>query len=275
MEAEIIKIIQGIANPALDAFFLFITKFGEEGIFILFIALVYWLYNKDMAIKIGFVMLLSTILNVGMKEYFAVKRPFEVLDWIRHLPTKTARGSSFPSGHTQSAATFYTYMTLMVSSKWMFLGIPLTAAVAVSRVYIGVHWPKDVVYAILIGMTVGGAMYLLCKNINTSFISILMAAIGAAAIFYLKVPEAQKLGGAIIGLSAGHIVESNYIVFADVKNFMEGVARVLLGLLISAAGYILLRYLIPELFMIRYIAVSFIATGIVPFLFRKERNTYY
>ncbi|MEU0839801.1 phosphatase PAP2 family protein [Streptomyces sp. NPDC005962] len=59
--------------------------------------------------------------------------------------------SSFPSGHSASAAAFATGVAIE-SSRYGTLVAPLAAAVAVSRVYVGVHYPSDVVAGVALGI---------------------------------------------------------------------------------------------------------------------------
>ena len=67
-------------------------------------------------------------------------------------------GSSFPSGHTLSTATFATAAALCVARIWpyaesvtMALAVLWTSLVAVSRLVLGVHWPSDVLVAMCLG----------------------------------------------------------------------------------------------------------------------------
>jgi membrane-associated phospholipid phosphatase len=98
----------------------------------------------------------SAISNVVAKQ--AVRRVRPTVDlvppvrWLRRAPVTT----SFPSGHSASAAAFATGAAL----EMPVLAVPiggLAAAVAVSRVVTGAHYPSDVVTGVLLGASVGAA----------------------------------------------------------------------------------------------------------------------
>jgi len=94
------------------------------------------------------------LLNLELKHYFARARP-DVAEMLRR-----ANGYSFPSGHAMGSAVAYgalAYLAFRAIRSWpaktaviAFL-YTLIAAVALSRVYLGVHWISDV----LAGVTVG------------------------------------------------------------------------------------------------------------------------
>ena len=97
------------------------------------------------------------------------------LDYLRPRPELVARlvevhTSSFPSGHAMNAAI--TYLTLgsllagternrLVRLYVMSVAIFLTVAIGISRVYLGVHWPSDV----LVGWSLGGVWAFLCAAV--------------------------------------------------------------------------------------------------------------
>ncbi|HEX5115626.1 MAG TPA: phosphatase PAP2 family protein [Pseudonocardiaceae bacterium] len=98
--------------------------------------------------------LASATVNIVSKQLVGRPRPaVELAPLVRRL-TIAPRTTSFPSGHSASAAAFATGVVL----ESPLLGIPvavLAAAVATSRVAVGVHYPSDVVAGIGIGVAAG------------------------------------------------------------------------------------------------------------------------
>lgn len=148
--------------PRLDMFFIFLTSYLAYsvsiviGLYVLFIvpfrreaAL-----EKIRAIRQGFEFVLATGLTwvfVSVIKYWVAEpRPFMVLKEIQALLPNES-GYSFPSGH--SALTFAVATTVYLHHKR--LGIYLYAfalVVAISRVYVGVHYPIDILAGALIGI---------------------------------------------------------------------------------------------------------------------------
>ncbi|MPY48334.1 bifunctional phosphatase PAP2/diacylglycerol kinase family protein [Streptomyces acidicola] len=96
----------------------------------------------------------ATINTIGKRS---VRRPRPLLDnvpLVRHLKRQPIT-TSFPSGHSASAAAFATGVALE-SRGWGAAVAPVAAAVALSRVYTGVHFPSDVLVGAALGV---GAAY--------------------------------------------------------------------------------------------------------------------
>ena len=153
-EASIILWIQENLRGALDGLWLFITHLGDDGILwiIMGIVLLFWKKTRP----IGFTVLISLlfdflIVNVTLKDLIARPRPFVVNEAITPLITDVSPYRSFPSGHSGGsfAAMFALY-------RWVpkKIGIPalvLAALVALSRLYVGVHYPTDIIAGCIIG----------------------------------------------------------------------------------------------------------------------------
>ena len=108
--------------------------------------------------------------EVTLKRFFARPRPD--LFTVPFLPSTY----SFPSGHSMTAAVVYLTLGVLISQAFpqravkvyiVFCAILLAVLVGISRIYLGVHWPTDV----LAGLSAGGAWALLCWLLNEWFIS--------------------------------------------------------------------------------------------------------
>lgn len=122
----------------------------------------FWLASmRHAAVYVAVACVSAMLLSSGLKRAFDRPRP----DLVPH--GAFVYTSSFPSGHSTMSATVYLTLGMVASRfvprrrlKALFLAVAvlLTGAVGVSRVYLGVHWPTDV----LAGWSVGAAWALVC-----------------------------------------------------------------------------------------------------------------
>lgn len=150
-----------LQSTLLDKVMPIITMFGDGGIFWIAVAVVLLISSKTR--KYGWSMLVALILgvlvcNVTMKPIIARIRPYALHDELYggtiQLLVKTPHDWSFPSGHT--IASFEACTALMIRDKRM--GIPATilaVLVALSRLYLYVHYPTDVIFSFFAGILFG------------------------------------------------------------------------------------------------------------------------
>jgi membrane-associated phospholipid phosphatase len=146
---ELIHAVQAVRSPALDALSLAITSLGSKEFYFLILPLMLWCVDFALGARIAAVFLLSTYVNVGLKDLFALPRPFELDPSVNLYDVS---GYGLPSGHAQLSVVIWGALAHAVEEtwSWVFAGL-LAALIGFSRVYLGVHFPTDVLAGWLIG----------------------------------------------------------------------------------------------------------------------------
>jgi len=151
MQVEILKAIQSIHNPFFDMLFISITYLGSEFFYFVFIPYFYWNVDKRFGLKLSIMFLISVYLNTAIKELTSINRPIGY-PGIRSLALSTAGGYSFPSGHAQHSTVVWGIVASRFRSvKWYVIAGIFIVSVSFSRLYLGVHWPLDVIGGIVVG----------------------------------------------------------------------------------------------------------------------------
>lgn len=142
-DTAVIRWLQGFRSPLLDAGFLAFTRLGDELFYTLFIPCVYWLVDREKAHRLAVVFLASAWLNGLVKEWLALPRP-EPAAGV--LALTAARGAGFPSGHAQGSLAVWGWLAVEFRRPWVVaLAVAMVLLVSASRLYLGVHFPADVV----------------------------------------------------------------------------------------------------------------------------------
>jgi len=72
---EVILWVQSFSNPFLDTLLTAATLLGEEEFYLIFLPLIYWCFNKRTGIRLAYAFLLSSYLNLFIKDLFGIPRP--------------------------------------------------------------------------------------------------------------------------------------------------------------------------------------------------------
>ncbi len=151
-ELEFLKWLEGLRTDFLNAFFEGITLLGEETLIILLVVALWFAVDKKSAQQVFFITATSLSVNGIIKNFAQVPRPFT--KGISCVRPETATGYSFPSGHTQGFATWSSFFAAKYKKTWLCILVSvLTAAVALSRLYLGAHYPSDVIVAVVLGVS--------------------------------------------------------------------------------------------------------------------------
>lgn len=154
-EFDLLYWFQSIHNPILDKIVVVITSLGNAGIFWILLTLVMLIVCKDkkVAWTSALALLFSVlVINVFLKNMAMRARPCWIDDTIPLL-VKNPKDYSFPSGH--SSVSFASAVSIVQYAKYRKQGIAaviLAALIAVSRMYVFVHFPTDVFVGTILGI---------------------------------------------------------------------------------------------------------------------------
>jgi undecaprenyl-diphosphatase len=101
-----------------------------------------------------------TLVELLWKPLFHRARPYATLEWVRLL-VEPSNSYSLPSGHTSFAFSIAFALSVLPSKFWPAVTMFLALMTAISRVYVGIHYPTDVVLAMFHGALCTLLAYLL------------------------------------------------------------------------------------------------------------------
>ncbi len=137
-------------SPTLDLPFSFFTFLGEELFLLLLLPGIYWCLDRTLGVRVTVLFILSLFFNNAAKVLGNQPRPFEYDTRVRMLFATEGRG--FPSGHTQSAVVIWGYLATQLKRRWATaLAALLMGLIPLSRIYLGVHFPTDLLGGYLLG----------------------------------------------------------------------------------------------------------------------------
>ena len=247
---ELLRALEGIRTPFLDSVIGAVTQLGEETIGIIILCIIFWCISKRAAYIIGAVFFISGLIVQGGKISFQIERPWILDPTLNPVPAAIgqATGYSFPSGHTQTAASIFGALGAQIKIK-AIAGVcfALPVLVAFSRLYLGVHTLQDVLVSLLISAVVIFIMVRLLhddkswlhKSFWISIVILALAAIVAALSLILYhsgqidvryVHDCMKVAGAAVGFGIGFYVERVFINFTPKsKNVAVHAVKCILG----------------------------------------------
>ena len=230
-------------SPTLDLPFKVFTLMGEEVFFTLLVFSIYWCIDKTTGVRLAILFLLSGYINTLAKVLAGQPRPFEYNSQVRKL--FEADGGGLPSGHTQNTVVIWGELAFRFRMLWLWLiALFLTLLVPISRVYLGLHFPTDLVGGYLLGFSLlllywwlepGVAVWLKSKGLTWQ----LSISLALPALMILLFPSNEKngliAGATLMGMGAGFVVEQHFVKFQSGGIRWKKVVRFLLGTAVAFA----------------------------------------
>lgn len=272
---RLIVALQGLGTwPSLSMqFFSFL---GTEDFFMLVLPVLYWCVDSMLGIRVTLICLLSANINAAFKLTFHGPRPYWYSPQVRGLATETSFG--VPSGHAQGAVVFWGLLAAHLRKWWGWLvAVLFILLIGLSRLYLGVHFPHDVLPGWLIGGVIlwlalrfWDPVIALAKKLNAGrqvlcaiLASLMLILLPAIPFIWLKATNWQPaqdwamfatqaislsdvttIAGLFLGLLVGLIWLAGQAGFQTKGLWWKLILRYLLGL----AGVFIIRYGLKYIF---------------------------
>lgn len=294
---EFLYFLESLRTPLVNVVMQLITELGSEVFFLVAALVTYWCIDKRRGYYLMAVGFLGTILNQFLKLLCRVPRPwvkdpdFTIVESAR----ADATGYSFPSGHSQAAVGTFGCVAADTKRRWLrVLCAMLILLVPLSRMYLGVHTPLDV-------LTGGGSALALVVLLRTVVYSekkwaipamlFGMFACGLGFLAYVELAEfpadmdmdnlthglknAYTLCGAMAGVLVAYYADEKKLHFRVKAVWWAQILKAVLGLGIAVGIKSLLKAPLYALFgghygadALRYFIVVLFAATIWPMTFR-------
>ncbi len=294
---EILRFFASIRLPVLDEFMLLITEFGGEIAFLVTAIVVFWCFDKRHGYFIMSVGFIGTMGNQFLKLWFRIPRPW-VLDpnfTILEQAREAASGYSFPSGHSQSGVGTFGSLAAGVKNKWVrIICAAICILVPLSRLYIGVHTPADVLVgsgmALVLVFALKRPLLVHTERAMKPILALMLAMAMGLLLFVEKYPfpadvdqhnlasgvkNAYTMLGSIAGVAVVYVLDQKFVRFDTKAVLWAQILKVILGLGLVLAVKEGLRAPLDALFSghmaaraVRYFLIVLVAGGLWPMTFR-------
>lgn len=170
LEGDVLLWIQNsLRCGLLNGWFAFYTKLGDAGLLWILLSAVMLFHPKTRKaglLGLGAMVMGLVCTNLVLKPLVHRTRPWLVVEGLTALVAEHDP-HSFPSGHTCSAFAAACAWRLCLPKRWLGnVGLVLAALMGFSRLYVGVHFPTDVLVGALVGCLCGWAVWLACRRMG-------------------------------------------------------------------------------------------------------------
>lgn len=287
----------------------FLSTLGSEDLFLILLPLVYLCIDSTHGLRLALIVLMGDAINNILKLAFHLPRPYWLDSRVQTLSPESTYG--LPSGHAQNATSLWFFLASRFNQAWGWVAAALIVLlISLSRLYLGVHFPADVIA----GWLVGGLFLFAFLKIEPhakGWISKLrvweqigVVLIGTLTIILVGVvvqtlvagaPDSDSWAafatgarslsglasdaGALFGVGVGAVMSNRWARFNAGGPLPKRVARLVIGLIAVGSVYFGLRSLFPSepavlgltLRFIRYAFTTWVAIFVVPWLLLKVK----
>lgn len=248
-------------SPALDGIMKVSSFIGTPEFFLVLVPFIYWNIDRRVGIRTILLVFFFEFINTSLKILFHQPRPYWLGD-VEPLSTQGIEGTyGLPSGHSGRSLALSAYLATQVKRNWFWaLAVLYILLVGISRIYLAVHFPHDVLSGWLFGILAIWAVakregavreWLMDKSLSTQIVLGFLIAMGVVLIGFIvrfivagtpdpadwgaynaearTVTHFFTIAGAIFGAWAGYALMRQYARFNPKGDWAKRIIRYLLG----------------------------------------------
>ncbi len=271
---HVLVYIQSFHLPIFDKISVWISWLGTETFYVFVLPIVFWGIHKRNGLRLAYIFLLSMFFNAWLKSVFSLVRPIGI-PGIRSGYIASATSYSMPSGHAQGPMTFWTIIGRWSKRKWVIVAASIFVfAISLSRLYLGLHWPMDVVVGWVIGLFAGLLGWSIAKwwtyrslTFPVRLFFALVVPLFMLAIHHDRI--GSEFAAFLLSIGIGAIFEERWLCCELDKKIWKRVCVIIIGI----AGLIAIQWGLKWTpggtvwLMVRDIAIGFWATLLAPWIF--------
>lgn len=300
---EAIHWVQQYQSPLLTVLMQGVSFLSDPAFYFGLVLLLYWCVDGRRGFRLGVAIIFAGALNTAIKEVLQVPRPF-LRDASLFIVEES--GFSTPSGHSQGSATFYPLFARYVMGKKsceaggrchnkklspclvfkLLVAVGLPLLIGFSRIYLGVHYPSDVLLGLSLGFLTSVGLILFWNPVAALVsgwrpsLQVLLAAVVVFALNHFSGTH-TSLNGALFGFLVGRIMWTKTGRFWDAGGTpAQRLLRLPLGLLANGAAFLIFEVvknligqlapameLVILLKFIQFAVAGFVVVYLCPLLF--------
>ncbi len=288
--------LQTFINGFTTAAAKFLQICGEEYVLIFVLGLLYWSIDKSLGRRASLAMVGSMLFGTLIKGKVLRRRPYMDNPQVKcvtaahddaDIMSVKEQGYSFPSLHSSMAAA--TYGTIADSTRKkaaIALGIIMPFLIGLSRPFLGVHYPTDVLAGWALGIICVFALGSIESKHGYRAAFMVPLAVGFLGFFYCTDTEFYSGYGVALGLFLGFMFEEKYVSFEYCDKWHTYILRPAGGMLTFFIASLLLKLPLQLIALeetstaalyyrfFRYALSTFVTIGVYPILFKLCKNKF-